>query len=432
MEVLAGAGLQSVLFMDVPTPEQFAPYASWRGIGIAGTARRHDPRWMDDNLPPIFEFLSTLTAPITHYKVCSTFDSAPGIGSIGKAMELALPLLAGEWTPLVVPAPPIGRYQMFGNLFAVADGVVHRLDRHPTMSRHPITPMGEADIRRHLADQTEMRVGLVDALTLNSGRGGEALQRELQAGNPTVAFDMADEDMLAEVGRLIWENRGERLLAVGSQGVEYALIQYWRKRGLVDGGLPLVGYEPVERLAAVSASTSPVTATQLRWAGENGFELIRIAVDASVDLSAWSLEIDRTTEKALECIKRGRDPIVYTALGPDDRSIASFSAVVGRSNVSTGTARARIGEGLGQVLDRVVRDAGIERVAVAGGDTSSHVAEALQVRSLTLMSAMGHGSSIMKAEVGERDFSTLEISLKGGQMGSIEYFGAVRDGHKPT
>jgi len=31
---------------------------------------------------------------------------------------------------------------------------VHRLDRHPVMSRHPVTPMSEADVARHLEKQS--------------------------------------------------------------------------------------------------------------------------------------------------------------------------------------------------------------------------------------------------------------------------------------
>ena len=89
---------------------------------------------------------------------------------IGKAAELGI----GDWAPLVVGAPKIGRWQMFGNLFARTPDGVARLDRHPTMAVHPVTPMHEADVRRHLADQTALPVGLVDVLALQAGRGVEA------------------------------------------------------------------------------------------------------------------------------------------------------------------------------------------------------------------------------------------------------------------
>ncbi|HYI88322.1 MAG TPA: four-carbon acid sugar kinase family protein, partial [Beijerinckiaceae bacterium] len=95
MEALAFAGLETVLFLAPPTPERLAAFAGFRGIGIAGVARSRDPAWMDRHLPPVFRLLKSLGAPVVHYKVCSTFDSAPQIGSIGRAVDLAAELFDG-------------------------------------------------------------------------------------------------------------------------------------------------------------------------------------------------------------------------------------------------------------------------------------------------------------------------------------------------
>jgi hypothetical protein len=44
--------------------------------------------------------------------------------------------------PVVVGAPALGRYCVFGNLFVRNAGEEEpiRIDRHPSMSRHPTTP----------------------------------------------------------------------------------------------------------------------------------------------------------------------------------------------------------------------------------------------------------------------------------------------------
>jgi uncharacterized protein YgbK (DUF1537 family) len=57
-------------------------------VGLATTARSRNPAWMDQQLPALFEALAALGAPLLHYKVCSTFDSAPHIGSIGRAIDI--------------------------------------------------------------------------------------------------------------------------------------------------------------------------------------------------------------------------------------------------------------------------------------------------------------------------------------------------------
>jgi uncharacterized protein YgbK (DUF1537 family) len=61
--------------------------------------------------------------------------------------------------PLVVGAPALGRYVVFGHLFARAGDEIVRLDRHPTMRVHPSTPMHESDLRRHLGMQTALSTG---------------------------------------------------------------------------------------------------------------------------------------------------------------------------------------------------------------------------------------------------------------------------------
>jgi len=173
MEVMAFAGLETILFLAPPTPERLSQFGGYRGIGIAGAARARTPEWMDQSLPPIFDLLRQIGAPVIHYKVCSTFDSAPHIGNIGRAAEIGQRRFPG-WIPMVVSDPGMGRFQAFGNLFAQSDGIGYRLDRHPTMSVHPVTPMHESDLGRHLAAQTNLRVALVDFVTMKRG-GAEGL-----------------------------------------------------------------------------------------------------------------------------------------------------------------------------------------------------------------------------------------------------------------
>lgn len=59
---------------------------------------------MEKHLPAIFEWLKALDADICHYKVCSTFDSSPAIGNIGKAIEIGKALYGQPVVPVVVGA----------------------------------------------------------------------------------------------------------------------------------------------------------------------------------------------------------------------------------------------------------------------------------------------------------------------------------------
>lgn len=427
MEALTFAGLPTILFLEPPTPERLAASRQFRGIGIAGTARAKDPAWMEQNLPPAFDVLAGTGAPITHYKVCSTFDSAPHVGSIGRAIDLAVPRLGGSWHPLLVGSPAMGRYQMFGHLFAAANGVGYRLDRHPTMSRHPVTPMDESDLRRHLAKQTARSIGLIDFVTMANGGADQALARAQAAGTEIVSLDVLDQASLTEAGRLIWEHRGTRLFVAGSQGVEQALVAYWRSAAMIPDSKPDLRLAGVERIACVSGSCSPVTAAQIAHAASNGFDIERLDAMRAVDAAEWSKEIGRAVGHALAALASGRDALLVTASGPDDPAIDALNAAIAASGASASTVNERIGAGLGQALDAILETARLPRAVVAGGDTSGHALQAMGIYALTAIAPLTEGAPLCRTS-SDRTHANIEIALKGGQVGGVDLFCRARDG----
>lgn len=428
MEVLTFGGVESVLFLDVPTPKQLAAFPNSRAIGIAGVARSETPAWMDQRLPQVFAALASLSPVLTHYKVCSTLDSSSQIGSIGHAIDLAMPTLGGDWIPALVAAPPMRRYQAFGHLFAGNGDGIYRLDRHPVMSRHPVTPMHESDVAWHLAQQTAKPTACMDLTQLRGPDGGEkALAQLLPAGPAIVTLDSVDDADLVAVGRLIWEHRGNRLLAVGSQGVEYALLAYWRSIGVVGEPPQATSAGAVAQIAAVSGSISPTTAEQIAWSASNGFGLI--ALDAPRLITDPDTEITRAVAAAKAELSVGRSALVHSASGPDDPAVAAFRTAVSSSSLDFATANALIGTSLGRVLDRLLSETNISRAVISGGDTSGHASQRLGVHALTALAPTIPGAALCTAH--RSDDAPLQLALKGGQMGTPDYFGWIRDGGGP-
>ena len=403
LEVLSFAGLPAVLFLEPPTPDMLARFPGVRAVGLASDARTRGPDWMRAELPRAFAELRALGAPMLHYKVCSTFDSSPETGSIGTAAEIGME--PGEVVPLILGAPAIGRWQAFGNLFARAGDGIHRLDRHPTMARHPVTPMDDADVCAHLARQTDARTALIDLLDLNAGRGSARLAEERAAGGGIVALDVIDDQTLEAAGADIWE--AQPAFVIGSQGVEYALVAAWRAAGLLGDPEVAPPPEPVERIAVVSGSCSPVTATQIDRVEADGFDVIPLdPSDAD-----WESGLEIAMRAALASLSAGRSPLVATARGASDPGVRDGG---------------RIGTGLGRLLDRLVREARVTRAVIAGGDTSSFAARGLGLVALTAENPVAPGAALLRGH--RADGCSLEIALKGGQMGPPEYFVRIRDG----
>ncbi len=431
MEVLTFAGLNAVLFSDVPSPALAQRFANADALGIASTARSHGPDWMAANLPGPLAWLDATGAEILHYKVCSTFDSSPTAGNIGRAIEIALEIRDSEAVPLVTAAPQMRRYQSFGHLYAGIFEGVFRLDRHPVMARHPVTPMDEADLLRHLARQTDLPSALIDLEALWSGSAHRALDEAIAAGVRIISLDDMDPVSELAVGRLIWENRVRLRLAVGSQGLEYALVRHWQETGEIAPPPPAKGAGPVEQIAAISGSVSPSTARQIAWSAANGFEIIGFDAASVVGGEAGiEAEIARATTAALRALETGSSVLVTSAAGPDDPRVAAFRAALSASSLDFETANARIGKALGRVLDRVLQQSGLRRAVISGGDTSGHGMRALGIEALTALAPTIPGAALcLGHSEGRQD--GLQIALKGGQMGSEDFFGWIRDGGGP-
>src|ERR1700722_9289881 len=278
LEQLAVNGVPSVLFLTTPTSAQLARFAHCQAVGIAGDARSRSPEWMSTHLPAIFTRMRELAPEIAHYKVCSTFDSASHRGSIGRALEIGRAVFATETVPVVVAAPHLGRFVVFGNLFAAGGKAVYRIDRHPTMAHHPATPMHEADLRLHLAKQTNLAVGLVDIRAFQSGDAEKQFRQQAEGGAAAVLLDGVNAAMLQQAGELIWALRkaSQPLFTIGSSGVTASLIAHWRSTGVIGSEPPSVTATRADQILVISGSCSAVTAGQILWAKRHGFACLEL------------------------------------------------------------------------------------------------------------------------------------------------------------
>ncbi len=428
MEAMTAAGVPTVLFLEPPTPAMLARFPDVRCVGLAGSSRGRSPAWMDAELPPAFASLAALGAPILQYKVCSTFDSSPATGSIGRAIDLGVAHMSGRWTPMIVGAPRLKRYQAFGNLFTAVDGVGHRLDRHPTMSRHPVTPMHEADLRLHLHEQTARRIELLDMVQLRRTDVNTRVGALAGDDVPVVLIDVLDEETLLEAGRLVWERRGDGVFSASSSGLQYALAAYWRSQGLLPQQPSLPVADAVPAIAAVSGSCSPVTAAQLRWARANGFATERLQLPRALDLSEAEREIERCVDIAARAVRAGTSAIVFSAEGPDDPAVTGFEAIAAAAGIVRSEAARRVGATLAEVMRRLLDRVSLRRIVVAGGDSSGEVAGALGIDALSVAAGMAPGAPLCRVSSAVPGRDGLEIVLKGGQIGSASFFASVRAG----
>jgi uncharacterized protein YgbK (DUF1537 family) len=372
-------------------------------VGVAGIARSLAGEALDAEVRAgLVPLAAVADLSILLYKVCSTFDSSPTLGSIGRGIELLAATFPGHGPVPVAPAQPdFGRYTAFSNHFGRSGETVHRLDRRPVMSGHPATPMREADLRRVLAEQLAGAPELpaVHLPAHTEGSFTEQWEACRQASAPAFVVDAVTEaDMDRVAGALRAESGTTPALVVGSGGVMAALA---RGRGTAEpvapSGTPAWG--PV---LAVSASASPVTAAQIADAVEYGWTEVAIPPPGASSEAAW-------VERALGALRQGHHVVAHTTCGADDKRFRAG-----------GDPRA-VGQRLGELLRRAAREGCTRDMMICGGDTSSHTLGILGVRELRVTDQFVPVAPVCRTDDGSV-LRGCRLVLKGGQVGPPDIF----------
>ena len=455
LEQLTLAGIRTALFIEPPTPRQLARFENLQAIGVAGMTRSLTPAAMRRELRPALKKLKALGARHVHYKVCSTFDSSPTIGSIGCVLDVAAKIFRAPFVPLLVAAPALGRYTVFGNHFARygigSAGAIHRLDHHPSISKHPITPMMEADLRLHLGKQTKKRIALFDILkvVLPPKEARAALTKVLAEKPDVVLFDALYTEQLPLIGELMdaYATSKQPLFSVGSSGIEMALAAHFKLRSsrreealaksAIGNRQSAIDLSPLtsvttKQLLVASGSCSPVTEGQIAWAVKNGFA--EVALDTATLAAEKNIErvIEQATAETIKHLRAGRSVIVHTSRGGKDHRLAATAKVFTRRGLDALEAKTVgaiiFGAALGAVMRGALEQSKVRRLCIAGGDTSSYAARELGVEALEMIAPLTPGAPLCRAHAPDSPMDGREVVFKGGQVGAENYFETVKRG----
>lgn len=411
-------GLRGRLFLSSAEREAILDMAPELDVvGLAGTARGLAPAAMTKEVEPALAVLKALAPRLMQFKVCSTFDSSPTVGSIGHVMELARQHWPGCALPVLPATPAFGRFTAFSHLFTRYQGEICRLDQNPAMAHHPSTPMTEADLRRHLAAQTTIAPAAVTLLDYRAPDGGwQALCSAAEAERFAV-LDATDQAELQHAAELVLRLADQRpTLAVAAQGLADAVGRVVTRDTAERQPLPTT-YPGVARLLVLSGSCSPQTRGQLAHFESRGGAILSLPPEEALRDAPGLAR--RLAGQVAALFGEGRDVAVATTRGEAD-VVADLSAE-------------RLAQAVGEVfarLTREVRQAGdLQRVVFAGGDTSSHAMRQLGADALELAAFdAAQGGHLCRLVASGSPIDGLEVVLKGGQIGEADLFSRAKRG----
>jgi uncharacterized protein YgbK (DUF1537 family) len=389
-------GGRTKLFLTPPTATEMADL---QAVGIATGLRSMAPRKMQEELDRMMAPLAASRARFFHYKVCSTFDSSPEIGSIGAAVAAISAHIDPALVLIIGGQPSLGRYCCFGHLFASAgDGNIYRIDRHPVMSRHPVTPMRESDLRLHLAEQGLVDIALVTATEIDKGAPAiiERLSTAGVSGSPHFLFDAVCQKHISTLAEVLRGVSVERpVLLVGASSAAEALTTTGgdppatMQVGRPDAGSGLPTF-------IFAGSRSSVTQSQVEAA--RLFKKLPLTPHVMSDPKS----LRSAVEEARRQLSAGAHLLAH--LLPEEDYGLSTDDLTERS---------------ARFVAAVASDIRLSGLGIAGGDTSSMAVVCLGVRSLSYLADADRGVAICSAETADRP---LMLMLKGGQMGNTDLF----------
>jgi 3-dehydrotetronate 4-kinase len=335
-----------------------------------------------------------------YFKVCSTFDSTPR-GNIGPVAE-ALSSLAASELALVTPAfPENGRTVFKGHLF-----VGDQLLSDSPMRDHPLTPMTDANLVRVLQAQcAHEKVRLIEHKIV--ARGVAAVRQVMLALRAQgVAFAIADAVSDDDLRTLAEAARDSKLMVGGSGlAIGIAALHGLQPRAEAAALPPAQGARAIVSGSCSAATNAQVAAFQAAGGAAFAVDPLRIAAgeeDVAAQAVAWARE--RLAGEP------GAPVLVHATAEP--ARVREVQAALGVE-----AAGALVEATLGHVAQGLVREAGVGRLVIAGGETSGACVQALGITRLRIGAQIDPGVPWCHA-----DPPGLHLALKSGNFGGIDFF----------
>ncbi|QHA83416.1 hypothetical protein E3Z27_17850 [Pseudomonas mediterranea] len=330
------------------------------------------------------------------FKYCSTFDSTAA-GNIGQVSEALLKALGSDFT-LACPAfPENGRTIFRGHLF-----VQDQLLNESGMQHHPLTPMTDANLVRVLQAQTSLQVGL---LRYDSVAQGVDAVRAKIAGLRAQGVGMAIADALSDADLYtLGAACADLPLLTGGSGLALGLPDNFRRAGQLRdfdvSTLPQVPGGEVVLAGSASIATNGQVAAWLE-AGRPALRIDPVALAAGEPVVARALAFARDAADTV---------LIYAT-----NSAEEVKAV--QQQLGAGRAGALVENALGEIA-RGLREQGVRRFVIAGGETSGAVVKALEVTLLQIGAQIDPGVPATLSSGAE----PLALALKSGNFGGRDFF----------
>jgi uncharacterized protein YgbK (DUF1537 family) len=131
--------------------------------------------------------------------------------------------------------------------------------------------------------------------------------------------------------------------------------------------------------------------------------------------------------RVLDALRSGTSVVVFTAEGPDDRTVTASGSP---AQALQGSAMARrIGRLFARLAVEAFAQAGLQRLVVSGGDSSSFTMRDIGARALEIKAShFVQNAHVCSLVSDDALIHGKEVLLKGGQVGQADLYGLMLEG----
>lgn len=342
-----------------------------------------------------------------HNKTCSVFR-----GNIGVEFDAMLDALGQEFAVVVLGFPKNGRQTINGVHYV--RGV--KLEESE-FRNDPVHPMRRSNLVEILQAQTRRSVGLIDHRVV--AQGADALREAVEAARARwnyVILDVVDQAALATIARAVKDCP----VLCGSSAIAEELPAAWGVRPVEHAGSPPPRVEGLGVLCA-AGSLMPQTAAQVEHLRAQGVPAFELDPRGLFEPDARSRTIDDLTDRLARALRAGDDALLHTARVPE--TVAAVRAEGARRGLSERESARLVSETLAEIVAQVIGRTGLNRLLVAGGETSNAVSQRLGIDGLRIWREIQPGLPSCLS-LGD---APLLLVLKSGSFGSPEFFAQAID-----
>ena len=393
---LSKAGMSVLQVLGVPDKDFGVPLHV-NAIVVALKTRSIDPNEAVLESLAALDWLRQLESHQYYFKYCSTFDSTDE-GNIGPVADAMIDVLGLDWT-VFNPAFPTNKRTVYMSHLFVGD----QLLAESGMRHHPLNPMTDSNLMRVLSRQSQYSVGSITHLDIEGGISQirHSLERQREQGIRHFILDSMRDEHLMLLGGAFADSK----LITGGSGMAMGLPKNFLDSGMMSG-IKQNRHDTFDgKSAVISGSCSEMTRAQVEHFKENHASfyvdpLQLVSSDHVIsEIVAWA---DQNLSD---------DPIlIYSSSDPE--RVAVIQRELGQAQAS------HLIENAMSLVARELITLGVDRLVVAGGETSGAVVKELGITALEIGDEIDPGVpwtfSINQPKI--------TLALKSGNFGGVDFF----------